>query len=251
MCKSKKYINLPIWNSEELYTVQPTKIIALGLNYLEHIEESEKIARSLNISEQNARNEIPQEPLLFAKTPNVLIGPEHPIILPKIVNNYSFTEVRTDIEAELAIIIGRRGKNITLNAAWDYIYGYTAMNDVSQRNIQKSDKTGWFRGKSFDTFGPIGPQVILKEDMDSLGDPQNLNICSRINGEIKQNANTSQMIFPMPEIISFISKNFTLEPHDLILTGTPKGVAPIHPGDVVEVEIEHIGILKNPVENEI
>ena len=246
----EKRIVLPTRNSEKEYIVQPLKIIALGLNYFDHIRESEEIALNLQVPKERAKNEIPQEPLLFSKTPNVLIGPGESIILPKILSNYNFKEFRTDIEAELAIIIGKRGKNILQSEAMDYIFGFTAMNDVSQRNIQKSDKTGWFRGKSFDTFGPIGPQVILKEDMETLRNPQDLNIMSRINGEIKQNANTSQMIFPIPEIISFISQNFTLEQHDIILTGTPKGVAPIHPGDVVEVEIEHIGILRNPVRGE-
>ena len=125
-----------------------------------------------------------------------------------------------------------------------HIYGFTCMNDVSQRNIQKGDKTGWFRGKSFDTFGPIGPQIVLTED---IGDAQNLQIQSRVNGELCQNSNTSLMIFKIPEIIAYVSKNFTLEAGDIIITGTPKGVHPILPGDVVEVEIEKIGILKNPV----
>ncbi|WP_457558134.1 fumarylacetoacetate hydrolase family protein [Candidatus Harpocratesius sp.] len=242
-------IYLPIWNSNNKYLVRPSKIIALGLNYFEHIKESEEIAFNLDISQDKAKNSVPKEPLLFPKTPNVLIEPGSPIILPEIVSKYNFSKVRTDIEAELAIIIGKRCKNVSETEAFNMILGYTAMNDVSQRNIQKSDRSGWFRGKSFDTFGPIGPQIILQEDMEKLGDPQNLHIQSRINGEIKQNSNTKYMIFSISKIISFISMNFTLEPHDIILTGTPKGVAPIKAGDIVEIEIEHIGVLRNPVIN--
>jgi 2-keto-4-pentenoate hydratase/2-oxohepta-3-ene-1,7-dioic acid hydratase in catechol pathway len=118
------------------------------------------------------------------------------------------------------------------------------MNDVSQRNIQNGDRTGWFRGKSLDTFGPIGPQVVLAED---IPDPHHLNIRCRLNGKTVQEANTGQMIFKITEIIAFISKNITLVPGDIILTGTPAGVGPLNHGDVVEVEIEQIGILENDV----
>ncbi len=242
-----KSLKLPIWNSTEKIIISPSKIIALGLNYLDHIKESENIALNLAISADRAKNEIPAEPLLFPKTPNVLIGPEETIVIPKIAYSYDFPEVRTDIEAELALIIRDRCRNVPKEEAFDHILGYTAMNDISQRNIQKSDKSGWFRGKSFDTFGPIGPQIVLHEDLLTLGDPQNLRIESRINGELKQRSNTKHMIFSIPEIITFVSRNFTLEAGDIILTGTPKGVSPIQPGDSVEVEIEHIGILHNSV----
>ncbi|MHA1745880.1 MAG: fumarylacetoacetate hydrolase family protein [Promethearchaeota archaeon] len=240
-------LKLPIWNSTEKLIVSPSKIIALGLNYLDHIKESEVIALDLAISPDQAHNNIPTEPILFPKTPNVLIGPNEKILIPKIAYSYDFPEVRTDIEAELALIIRDRCRNVPIEEAFDHILGYTAMNDISQRNIQKSDKSGWFRGKSFDTFGPIGPQIVLHEDLLTLGDPQNLRIESRINGELKQHSNTKHMIFPIPEIIAFVSRNFTMESGDIILTGTPKGVSPIHLGDSVEVEIEHIGILRNTV----
>ncbi len=129
----------------------------------------------------------------------------------------------------------------------DHILGFTCFNDISQRNLQKNDKAGWFRGKSLDTFGPIGPEII---PLESIGDPQNLHIQCRLNGKIVQDSNTSHMIFKIPEIIAFVSKNFTLEPGDIIITGTPSGVGPLADGDVVEVEIENIGVLSNPVKAE-
>ena len=125
--------------------------------------------------------------------------------------------------------------------------GFTCFNDVSQRNFQRRDKSGWFRGKSLDTFGPIGPVIVPPG---AIGDPQNLRIQTRLNGRVVQDSNTRHMIFTIPQIISFISRNFTLEAGDIISTGTPSGVGPIRDGDVVEVEIENIGILKNPVRAE-
>lgn len=221
--------------------IRPTKIIALGLNYLEHIKES----GSVNV--QNFTNEIPQEPVLFPKTPNVLIGPGEAIILPRFLQGYNFADCRTDHEAELAIIIRDRVKDLPAEEVFHHIQGYTCFNDVSQRNLQRSDKSGWFRGKSLDTFGPIGPIVIAP---DQVGDVQALDIICRLNGKIVQQGNTAQMIFKIPELVSFISRNFTLEAGDIISTGTPSGVGPLQDGDVVEVEIEHIGILRNPVQEE-
>ncbi len=222
-------------------TIQPTKIIALGLNYIEHIRESE----SVNV--QNFTNEIPTEPVLFPKTPNVLIGPDEPIILPSFLGEYAFKNCRIDHEAELAILIKNRIKNCTIDEAMEHILGFTCFNDISQRNLQRSDKSGWFRGKSLDTFGPIGPVIVPPEE---IGDPQNLDICCRLNGKTVQESNTRHMIFKIPEIIAFISKNFTMEPGDIIITGTPSGVGPIRDGDTVEVGIEKIGTLSNPVRNE-
>jgi len=234
-------IQLPIKNRDQFYKVNPTKIICLGLNYHDHIQES------VSQKATGGAGEIPSEPVLFNKTPNVLIGPGDDILLPKILEKYHFAEPRIDYEAELAVVIGRDCKNVPLKRAEDYILGYTCMNDVSQRNIQISDKSGWFRGKSFDTFGPIGPCLTLKED---IADVHNLKIQCRLNGKIVQNANTSGMIFKIPEIIAFISQNFTLKSGDIIMTGTPAGVGAIKDGDVVEVEIENIGILKNGVKQE-
>lgn len=233
-------IILPMSNGVE-YAVNPSKIVALGLNYLEHIKESQ------SVDVQNFTNEIPTEPLLFPKTPNVLIGPGETIILPAFVLAYGFPTCRTDHEAELAIIIKDRVKNLKADDAMEHILGFTCFNDVSQRNLQKGDKSGWYRGKSLDTFGPIGPMVVTPE---AIGDPQNLEIICRLNGKVTQHSNTCQMIFKIPEILAFVSKNFTLEPGDIIITGTPSGVSPLHDGDVVEVEIENIGTLSNPVKAE-
>ncbi|MBN2279291.1 MAG: fumarylacetoacetate hydrolase family protein [Candidatus Marinimicrobia bacterium] len=231
-------LHMPIKNRPQKYTVNPTKIICLGLNYHDHIQES------VSQKATGGSQAIPTEPVLFNKTPNVLIGHEESIIFPKIAETYHFPVPRVDYEAELAMIISRNCKDISPAESMNYILGYTCMNDVSQRNIQISDKGGWFRGKSFDTFGPIGPCLVLKED---LPDPQNLQINCRLNGKIVQQANTSMMIFKIPDIVSFISKNFTLNTGDIIMTGTPSGVGPLTSGDTVEVEIEGIGILRNCV----
>ena len=147
----------------------------------------------------------------------------------------------------MAVIIGKKCKNVAPEKALDYVYGYTIANDVSQRNIQNADKSGWFRGKSFDTFLPLGPEVLLKED---VADIQNLRLTTRLNGIPVQDSNTGMMIFPVKELVSFLSRNFTLEAGDIILTGTPSGVGELHVGDSVEIEIEQIGILRNTVEKE-
>ncbi len=231
-------VMLPVSNRSELYEVSPSKIIALGLNYREHIAES----RSVKV--QGFTEEIPEEPVLFPKTPNVLIGPGEPIVIPGFLKEYRFDDLRTDYEAELAVIIKDRCKNVAAQDAFQHILGFTCINDVSQRNLQTGDRSGWFRGKSLDTFGPVGPRVVLSEDLD---DPQNLEIECRLNGRVVQHSNTRQMIFKLPEIIAFVSRNFTLFAGDIIATGTPSGVGPLHHGDVVEVEIETIGTLRNPV----
>jgi 2-keto-4-pentenoate hydratase/2-oxohepta-3-ene-1,7-dioic acid hydratase in catechol pathway len=230
---------LPIAGTDKTINLAPTKIIAIGLNYQDHVKESlSAIERKLSV---------PAEPVLFAKTPNVLIGPGEAIVIPAHIAAYHFDEPRVDLEAELGIIIGKRGRHISEAEAYDYILGYTCFNDVSQRNIQRADVSGWFRGKSFDTFGPIGPVVVLHKD---IGDPQRLALCSRINGETKQSGNTQDMIFSIKKLVACISKNFTLEEGDIIATGTPSGVSPIKPGDTVEIEIEKIGTLRNPVSAE-
>jgi 2-keto-4-pentenoate hydratase/2-oxohepta-3-ene-1,7-dioic acid hydratase in catechol pathway len=231
-------LKLPIANRAESYEVCPSKLIALGLNYREHIAES------CTVKVQGFSDEIPKEPVLFPKTPNVLIGPDVPIVIPRFLREYHFKEPRVDYEAELALIIKDRCKDVPAAEALEHVLGFTCMNDVSQRNLQTGDRSGWFRGKSLDTFGPIGPRIVPAEE---IGDPQALDIQCRLNGNIVQSANTRVMIFSIPEIIAFISKNFMLMPGDIILTGTPSGVGPLHHGDVVEVEIQKIGILKNPV----
>lgn len=232
-------IVLPVSGSAETWTVAPSKIIAVGLNYFDHVKESRAFdKRDLDV---------PREPVIFAKTPNVLIPPGDEIVIPAFLKEYGFSPLRVDYEAELAMIIGRGGKNIGEEEALDHVFGFTCFNDVSARNIQKSDDSGWFRGKSLDTFGPIGPVVV---PLAAIGDPQNLAIECRLNGRTVQRASTSQMIFSLPTIISFISRNMRLEPGDIIATGTPSGVGPIQEGDAVEVEIEGIGILRNPVREE-
>jgi 2-keto-4-pentenoate hydratase/2-oxohepta-3-ene-1,7-dioic acid hydratase in catechol pathway len=232
---------LPIKNSSQTYQINPSKVLGLGLNYEDHVRESP------TVNVKGLTREIPKEPIIFSKTPNALIGAEGTIIIPKILKEYGFDKIRVDYEAELAFIIKDKCKNVPREKAYEHILGFTCMNDVSERNIQSADKSGWFRGKSFDTFGPIGPQIVLTED---AGDPQNLNISCRLNGEVRQNSNTKFMIFSIPEIVSFISRNFTLNPGDIITTGTSSGVGPMKDGDVVEVEIEGIGILKNFVVEE-
>ncbi len=232
---------LPVAGTKESYPLRPTKIIALGLNYRDHIAES------VSVKVQGFTTEEPAEPVLFPKTPNVLIPNGMPIVIPRFLKEYGFKDFRVDYEAELAFLIGRRCKHVPESSAFEYIFGFTCMNDVSQRNIQNSDRSGWFRGKSLDTFGPIGPRIVRTED---IGNPQNLNIVCRLNGKIVQQSNTRHMIFPVSAILAFVSKNFTLEEGDIILTGTPSGVGPIKHGDVVDVDIEKIGILSNPVHEE-
>lgn len=235
---SRSAIELPIVGSDDVWPLAPSKVIALGLNYREHIAES------VSVRVRGFTPDEPEEPVLFAKLPSSLIGDGAAIVLPAIVDTYDFETPRTDYEAELALVIGRTCRDVTPGEALDCVLGYTCMNDVSQRNIQNGDRSGWFRGKSFDTFGPVGPVLLPAR---GVRDVQNLEITCRLNGRTVQHGNTSQMIFPVAETISFISRNFTLERGDLILTGTPAGVGPLAPGDVVEVEIEGIGTLRNPV----
>jgi 2-keto-4-pentenoate hydratase/2-oxohepta-3-ene-1,7-dioic acid hydratase in catechol pathway len=250
-------IELPILGSEASYVLSPQKIIAVGLNYREHIKESPSIlaaeakARAAGGAAAAASREappepsVPAEPVLFAKTPNVLIGPGQAIPIPaSFLARYAFPDPRTDYEAELAVIIGRRCKDASVEAALSFVFGYSCFNDVSQRDVQNGDRSGWFRGKSFDGFGPIGPAIAPAA---SIKDPQALTIRCRLNGRVVQESSTSRMIFGVAELVSFISHNFTLEPGDVIATGTPSGVGRLTAGDLVEVEIEGIGALRNPV----
>ncbi|MCK5202042.1 MAG: fumarylacetoacetate hydrolase family protein [Spirochaetales bacterium] len=234
-----KRIDLPVKGKKELYRIIPEKIIALGLNYSEHIKES------VFLNTKDLEKDIPEEPILFAKTPNILIESGDNIVIPAFLReDYNFKELRVDYEAELALIIKDRCKNVPVSEALDHVLGYTCMNDISMRNMQVSDKSGWFRGKSLDTFGPVGPVLVLSED---IPDPHSLGIRCRLNGKLVQDSNTKHMIFTVAEMISFISKHFTLESGDIIMTGTPQGVGPLKHGDVVEVEIDGIGVLKNQV----
>ncbi|HEY0144116.1 MAG TPA: fumarylacetoacetate hydrolase family protein [Thermoanaerobaculia bacterium] len=197
----------------------PTKIVCVGRNYAEHAKE--------------LGNEAPSEPILFLKPPSALLAHEGTIVRPAISN-------RVDHEAELAIIIGREAKNVK-QAGWrDYVLGFTCANDVTARDIQKRD-VQFTRGKGFDTFCPLGPSIETDLDVSDL------RISARVNGEVRQDGRTSQMIFPPPFLVEFISSIMTLMPGDVILTGTPSGVGPLNGGDVVEVEIEGIGTLRNRV----
>ena len=233
-------VRLPV-RGRGVIDLAPSKIVCLGLNYLEHIRESGQVRV------RNFTGEIPEEPVLFNKTPNVLVGPGAPIVLPAFLADYGFRELRTDHEAELAIVMARRAKHLDEEEVREHVLGFTCFNDVSQRNLQRMDKAGWWRGKSLDTFGPIGPEIV---PWDALGDPQRLDILCRVNGRIVQAGNTAQMLFSIPQLVAFVSRNLTLEPGDVIATGTPAGVGPIRAGDIVEVEIEGIGVLRNPVEEE-
>jgi len=208
----------------------PPKIICLGLNYRDHA------------AEQNAP--LPDEPIIFMKPHTAVIGPDEPVIKPAFVKEL-------DYEAELAVIIGKKGKDISVEDAKDHIFGYTCFNDVSARDIQFKDKQ-WTRGKSFDTFAPLGPYITIT---DQIGDPTNLWVRTRVNGELRQNSSTRNMVFNVYQIVHELSRIMTLEPGDVIATGTPAGVAfamkpkPrfLSPGDVVEIEIENIGKLRNRV----
>ncbi len=234
-------VELPIQGTEYVYAVNPSKIIAVGFNYREHTAE----APTFLSASAGGGSDASSEPVLFAKTPNVLIGPGEPIVLPlAFLSASGISSPRTDYEAELAVILGRRCRNIPEERALDYVFGYTCFNDVSQRDIQNSDRSGWFRGKSFDTFGPIGPLIVPAE---AIPDPQSLAIRCLLNGRVVQESNTACMIFGLARLISYISRILTLEAGDIISTGTPSGVGPLSPGDSVEVQIEGIGVLSNPV----
>ena len=205
-----------------LAPVEPSKIVCIGLNYVDHAKE--------------LRMRIPEEPIIFLKPPSSVIGDREYIVLPN-------SSSRVDYEAELAVVIGKRGKNIPEKDAYEYILGYTCFNDVTARDLQKKDGQ-WTRAKSFDTFAPIGPWIVTK---DEIKDPHKLDIKLILNNEIKQNSNTKNLIFSIPKLISFISEIMTLEPFDVIATGTPPGVGPLKRGDVVKVWIEKIGTLTNYV----
>ena len=208
----------------------PHKIICLGLNYRDHAAESGA--------------PIPKEPILFSKYATAIIGPGDAIVLPSVS-----TEV--DYEAELVIVVGKGGRHLKLEDAVSHVAGYMVGHDVSARDWQlKKDQKQWMVGKTFDTFAPIGPVLVTA---DEVGDPHALGIKLRLNGQTMQDSNTEQMIFRVGEILTYLSQVFTLQPGDIIFTGTPPGVGAarkppvfLKPGDVVEVEIDKLGVLRNP-----
>ena len=234
-------VTLEVMDRGERYEVSPSKIIGIGLNYRDHIQESH------SVRVQGFDGTVPTEPVLFPKTPNVLVGPDEPIVIPSFLADYGFEEPRVDYEGELAFIVKDRCKDVSEEEALEHILGFTCMNDVSQRNLQTGDKSGWYRGKSLDTFGPVGPRIVLTED---IGDPQSLSIRTRLNGKVVQDSNTRYMIFSVSRLLAFVSRSFTMMPGDIVSTGTPSGVGRLSPGDTVEVEVEKIGVLSNPVKEE-
>ncbi len=212
-----------------LAPVIPPDIIAIGLNYKRHADESGMPH--------------PEKPVIFLKTTSSVIGPEEKIVIPEIAPD------EVDYEAELAIVIGKKAKDVEIDKAQNYILGYTCANDISARDCQIRLDTQWARGKSFDTFCPLGPWIET-----DLNDPDNCRIISRLNGKVMQNSNTSDLIFGTRELVSYCSKNFTLYPGTVIITGTPGGVGfarkpPVFlkAGDTIEIEIEGIGKLSNQV----
>ncbi len=205
---------------------RPQKIICLGRNYAAHAREG--------------GHDVPTEPIFFAKAPSALVGHGDAVVLPT-------QSKRVDHEAELAVVIGRAAKQVPEAEAWDYVAGYTAMNDVTARDLQKKDierGNPWFRSKSFDTFCPLGPWLVPRE---AIPDPHALKLEMRVNGQVRQSASTGEMLFKIPRLIAEISVHMTLYPGDIISTGTPQGISPVHAGDVMEVVIERIGTLRNPV----
>ncbi len=204
-------------NVKLLAPCYPTKIVCLGLNYRSHAEEF--------------KLSIPSVPLIFLKPSTAVIGPDAEIILPR-------SSKRVDYEGELAIIIGRKAKDVPERHAGEFVLGYTCFNDVSERHNQKEDGQ-WTRAKGYDTFAPLGPCI------DTETTPDNLRLETYLNGELRQSTHTSDLIFGMPELVSFISSVMTLLPCDVIATGTTSGVGRMKPGDVVEIKIENIGTLRN------
>ncbi|MDO5563492.1 MAG: fumarylacetoacetate hydrolase family protein [Synergistaceae bacterium] len=211
-------LSYPVDRVKFLPPIMPKKIWCVGRNYVEH-------AKELN-------HEVPKEPLIFMKSTSAIIGSGDFIRIPDWAGVIHH-------EGELAVVIGKGGKNISEANALDHVLGYSIINDVTARELQKNDGQ-WTRGKSFDTFAPFGPVILLVKEM-----PQDAELKTIVNGKVTQHGTFSQMIFPVPRVISHISRFATLEPGDVIATGTPSGVGPIKVGDVVEVEIEGIGKLKN------
>jgi 2-keto-4-pentenoate hydratase/2-oxohepta-3-ene-1,7-dioic acid hydratase in catechol pathway len=221
----------PAGGARRLAPLIPAKVVAIGLNYLDHIRET-GMAR-------------PEQPLVFAKFPSSVIGPDEPIVVDRAICE------RADWEIELGVVVGRRLKDASPHEALDGVFGYTVGNDVSARDVQFSDGQ-WVRGKSLDTFCPLGPVVVTA---DEIPDPQALALQTRVNGEVMQDSSTAEMVFSVAELLSFCSRSFTLEPGDVVLTGTPWGCGEfmepkrsLQDGDVVECEIERVGTLSNPVQ---
>jgi 2-keto-4-pentenoate hydratase/2-oxohepta-3-ene-1,7-dioic acid hydratase in catechol pathway len=205
-----------------LAPAHPTKVVCVGLNYTAHADESSMA--------------LPAEPLLFLKPPSSVIGPGVPILLPP-------QSERVDYEAELAVVIGRRCRDVPPQEAWDCVLGVTCGNDVTARDLQQRDHQ-WTRAKGFDTFCPLGPWLVTGLSESDVAD---LEVICRVNGEVRQRGRTRDMVFSPSQLIAYIASIMTLEPSDVIMTGTPAGIGPLEAGDAVEVEVEGIGVLRNPV----
>ena len=204
----------------------PHRILAIGRNYSEHAKE--------------LGSEVPDEPIVFQKASTSVVAPGQPVVLPQGIG-------RVDFEGELAVVIGTGGRSITEAEALSHVAGYTLFNDITARDVQKraiGKSLPWFLSKSYDTFGPLGPCIVTP---DEIPDPQNLLLTLTVNGEVKQETNTSEMLFSIPALIAYLSQQIALHPGDVIATGTPPGVGPLHPGDLVEVRVPEIGTLENPV----
>ena len=202
-----------------MLAIRPSKIVAVGRNYIAHAKE--------------LGHQVPTQPLIFLKPSSAIVGDGDDVVYPN-------ASARVDHEAELAVVIGRRCSAVSEAEAMDYVRGYTCANDVTARDLQEADDQ-WTRAKGFDTCCPLGPEIV-----DGI-DPSRLAVVARVNGEERQRGNTADMLFTVPALVAYISAVMTLEPEDVILTGTPPGVGPVQRGDVMEVEVEGIGILRNRV----
>jgi len=232
---------VPLASVRLLAPIVPRRnVFAVGWNYAEHFAEGKEFRPA------SAPQEIPDHPALFSKNPFAIIGPEAPVRHPAPISE------QLDYEVELAVVIGRAGRDISERDALGHVFGYTIGNDVSVRDVQRSWHGGqWFKGKNFDTHLPLGPWIVTA---DEIPDPQTLRLTTRVNGAAKQDSNTKHMVFPVARIIAELSAGLTLRPGDVIITGTPEGVGMgrkppewLKPGDVMELEIEKIGVLRNPI----
>jgi len=212
----------PLGGLQLLAPTVPSKIVCVGRNYPAHAAECSA--------------EVSADPLLFLKPPSSMIGPDAPIVLPP-------QSECVEHETELVVVIGQRCRDVTPQEAWNYVLGVTCGNDVSARDLQRRDGQ-WTRAKGFDTFCPLGPWLVTGLSEKDVAD---LAITCRVNGELRQSGCTSEMVFSPAQLIAYAASIMTLEPGDVIMTGTPAGVSPLHPGDIVEVEVESIGVLRNPV----
>ena len=232
---------LPLTAVRLLAPIVPKRnVFCVGWNYAEHFAEGRDFRPA------SAPQEIPEHPALFSKNPFAIVGPDAPVRHPAPISE------QLDYEVELAVVIGRQGRDVDERDALDLVFGYTIANDVSVRDVQRTWHGGqWFKGKNFDTHLPLGPWIVTK---DEIPDPQTLRLTTRVNGVTKQDSNTKHMVFPVARIVAELSAGLTLYPGDVIITGTPEGVGMgrkppewLRPGDVMELEVEHIGVLRNVI----